>query len=244
MLAIRNHVCRTVLLEFRVIHLCRTHCCPFQNLPAVQFYSSTGWFVSAEVTLKPLLYPRNYHPLTHLLEFRVVHLCRMNFSHCWPFRIMPARQLYCSSCSSFLLNPLQPLRYLNHLNHPCRTVLLEFRVVRLCRTHSNCFSTRKIINPWHFYRMIRLCQTHLNLFCTQGIITPDTFTRIQDGSSLPNPLEPLLQDSFTTHSNLGWPWLQVEYWVVCPYSNPFCIRAIITLWVFYSRSWCRNHLIH
>ena len=90
-------VAEIALLEFRVVHLWRTHCCSFQNLPAVQFYSSTGWFVSAKpIKLHP--YRLSYYPYS----FHATVIIRV-------------RNYYCSSFAQSLLSVLYSIEVRDRL---------------------------------------------------------------------------------------------------------------------------------
>ena len=174
MLGPRDHVCRTVLLEFMEVRFSWTYSNHFRFRRIItlwEFYSS-----SLPNPLKPLLFIRNYVCRTVLFEFRVVCLCWTYSNHCWLLQIMSAEQFSSSwkfvspeptqttsvseesspseiftlvQGGSSLLNPLEPL--LAPRDHVCRTVLLEFVEVRFSWTHSNHFHFRGIITLWEFY---------------------------------------------------------------------------------------------
>ena len=163
LLSIRNHSCRIVLFEFRVVLLCRTysnHCWHLQLMFAGQFYSSLCKFVSPEPT-----------QTTSVSE-----------------ESSPSESFTLVQGSSSLPNPLEPL--LSFRNHVCRTVLLEFRVVLLCRTYSNHCWLLEIMFAGHFYSSswnFVTPEPTKTTSVSEESSPSESFTQVQGGSSLPNP---------------------------------------------------------
>ena len=99
LLFVNNHARRTVLLKpgwFISAKPTRTTSTPEESSPTDTFTRVQGGSSLAK-PLEPLQHPRNHHPLTLLLKFKVVHLYRTHLNHCCTLEIMPAGHFYSST---------------------------------------------------------------------------------------------------------------------------------------------------